>query len=130
MISARYSSNDSDCVNPPSPYQRNNGERDYTIWVGNLQAKLKAGGRPLAVGVDYTHNTVDYVAGVTHGVNATNQNETDGWDAYVTYGSTKSKGDWLLGYWYAHIEQFAVNSSFAQDDWVAGALLPRPVPVT
>jgi hypothetical protein len=26
--------------------------------------------------------------------------------------------DWLVGYYYAHIETFAVNASYAQDDWV------------
>ena len=52
------------------------------------------------------------------GITASNEDETDGWDVYVKYGSTKNKGDWLLGYWYADIEQLAVNSSFAQDDWV------------
>ena len=30
----------------------------------------------------------------------------------------KNKGDWLAAYYYARIEQFAVNNSFAQDDWV------------
>ncbi len=106
-------SSESDC----DLYQRNNGERDYTIWVGNLQAKLKAGGRPLAIGADFMHNTEDYAL-TDPGITATNQDETDGWDVYVKYGGTKNKGDWLLGYWYADIEQFAVNSSFAQDDWV------------
>lgn len=28
------------------------------------------------------------------------------------------KGYWLIAYYYAHIETFAVNSSCAQDDWV------------
>ena len=33
-------------------------------------------------------------------------------------GSLKERGDWLAAYYYARIETFAVNSSFAQDDWV------------
>lgn len=28
------------------------------------------------------------------------------------------QGDWLVGYYYADIETLAVNSSFAQDDWM------------
>ncbi len=104
---------DADCA----LYLRNNGERDYTIWVGNLQAKFKVNNRPLAVGVDYMHNTEDYEL-TDPGITTTNQDQTDGWDVYIKYGSTKNKGDWLFGYWYADIEQFAVNSSFAQDDWV------------
>lgn len=44
--------------------------------------------------------------------------EADAMRVWPASTSTKNKGDWLLGYWYADIEQFAVNSSFAQDDWV------------
>jgi len=107
------SSSDSDCFG----YQRNNGERDYTIWVANIQAKYKLNGRTMAVGADYMHNTEDYAL-TDPGITATNIDETDGWDVYAKYGDTKKKGNWLVGYWYARIEQFAVNSSFAQDDWV------------
>jgi hypothetical protein len=29
----------------------------------------------------------------------------------------KERNDWLLGYYYAHVETFSVNASYAQDDW-------------
>jgi len=100
-------------------YLNNNGLRDYSIWVVNLQAKLKAGGKPLTLGADYIHNTEDYDAadliGASSGVDA---GDTDGYVVYALYGSLKNKGEWLAGYYYANIEEFAVNNSFAQDDWV------------
>ena len=47
-----------------------------------------------------------------------NHNEKFGYVLSAKLGKLKNKGDWLLGYYYAHIEQFSVNASFAQDDWV------------
>ena len=44
--------------------------------------------------------------------------ETDGYDAYLSWGGTGNKGDWRLGIWWAHIETLAVVASYAQDDWV------------
>jgi hypothetical protein len=113
--------NDPDCQNEGDGgfYLQSNGLRDYTIWVGNVQGKLEIAGRPMTVGGDYMYNLEDYDASDPGDhVTADNEDETDGWDVYVKYGSTKKKGDWLVGYWYARIEQFAVNNSMAQDDWV------------
>ncbi|MBT4520480.1 MAG: porin [Halieaceae bacterium] len=98
-------------------YLQDNGRRDYQIWVANLQAKFSAGNRPLKIGVDFMSNSESYKLGEP-GISSSNKDETDGWDAYVSWGSTGKQGDWLVGYWYANIEQFAVNNSFAQDDWV------------
>lgn len=75
------------------------------------------GDRPLKIGIDYMHNSKSYAL-TDPGITPSNQNEKDDWDAYIVYGSTKKKHDWLLGYWYANIEQLAINSSFTQDDWV------------
>lgn len=90
-----------------------NGQRDYRIWVGNLQADVGK----LSVGGDFMHNSENYSAGEP-GITPLNEDETDGWDVYVTYGSPGKRGDWLLGWWYARIEQFAVNNSYSQDDWM------------
>jgi hypothetical protein len=35
----------------------------------------------------------------------------------VQLGQLKRRHDWLLSYYYAHIERFAVNASYAHDDW-------------
>jgi hypothetical protein len=33
-------------------------------------------------------------------------------------GTRNYPHDWLLGYYYAHIEILSVNASYAQDDWI------------
>ena len=35
----------------------------------------------------------------------------------MQWGQLRERHDWLLGYYYAYIETFAVNASYAQDDW-------------
>lgn len=99
--------------------RRGNSGRDYTLWVANLQAKLPdVGGRALRLGFDYMTNTEDYDPGDPDPVTAANHDQDEGYVAYLDWGGTKKKGDWRLGLWYAHIETFAVNASYAQDDWV------------
>ncbi len=99
--------------------RRGNGTRDYSIWVANFQAKLPdVGGRPLALGVDYMTNTETYSATDPDPFTAANRDQTDGYDAHLSWGGTSNRGDWRLGVWWAHIETFAVNASYAQDDWV------------
>ena len=109
-------------ANPDDPsgaiLRQGNGGRDYLIWVGNLQARLNVGGRPLALGVDYMANTEDYAASDPDPYTAAHRDETEGYDAYVTWGGAGKKGDWLVGLWYAHVEPLAVGASYAQDDWV------------
>lgn len=94
-----------------------NGARDYTIAVGNLQAKTNVGGRPLTFGADLFLNLEDYDTSADP-FTVANADETTGYTLSVMYGGTKKANDWLLGYSYARIEQFAVNNSYAQDDWV------------
>jgi len=89
-----------------------NGARDYGIWVVSVQGKLKAGGYPLTLGADFMRNTKDY------SVTDPDRNETNGYVLSAKWGKAKSKGDWQLGYYYAHIEKYAVNASYAQDDWI------------
>jgi hypothetical protein len=111
-----------------------NGGRDYRIWIGSLQQQFKAGNYPITLGVDVMHNDQDYSADELDQVCITdmadpsqdtcnryftrdNRDEDDGYVISVKLGQLKAKNDWLLGYYYAHIETFAVNSSYAQDDW-------------
>lgn len=104
---------DADTSDPDAALLRNgNGARDYTIWAGSVQAQFGVGGHPLTVGVDVMHNSQSYAATVA------DRDQTDGYVASVIYGNLKAPGDWLAGYYYARIEKFAVNSSYAQDDWV------------
>jgi len=81
------------------------GLRDYGILVGNFQVAFSGGEKPVVLGVDLMHNRDA-------------PDDSDGHVLSVRYGSTKSKGEWLVGYWYASVERLAVVGSYAQDDWV------------
>lgn len=96
---------------------RGNGARDYNTWIVSAQLRLKAGDKPLKLGADIMSNTENYSSTDPDPNTANNFDQTDGFDIFVLWGSTKPK-DWLLGYYYANIEALAVNSSYAQDDWV------------
>ncbi len=93
-----------------------NESRDYKIWIASLQGKFKVG-LPLTVGIDWMHNTQNYGIDDPDPFTIANRDETDGYVFSIQLGQLKEKNDWLLGYYYAHIETFAVNSSYAQDDW-------------
>ncbi|MFQ5534440.1 MAG: putative porin [Sphingomonadales bacterium] len=97
-----------------------NGARDYTIWTGGLQVKFKAGGlgQPITLGFDYMHNSEDYSVTDPDPFTVANRGERDGFAGSIKLGKLKEKGDWLAAYYYAHIETLAVNSSYAQDNWV------------
>ena len=96
----------------------NNGARDYTIWVGNVQASLTAMDRPLKLNLDVFHNSENYSISAPDAFTALHRNETDGYVFSARLGNTDGRGHWLFGYYYSHIETFAVNNSLAQDDWV------------
>ena len=98
--------------------RRGNGARDYSIVVGNAQAKLVHAGRPLRFGFDWMWNVEDYAAADPDPFTAANRDETYGVVASVNYGRLRERHDWLCGYDYARIEALAVNASYAQDDWV------------
>ncbi len=93
---------------------RSNGLRDYSIWVGSLQGKLGK----WTLGADVMHNDESYSPSDPDPVTAANHDQTDGFVLSVKYGGLKAKGDWLAAVYYAEIEALAVNSSYAQDDWV------------
>lgn len=95
-----------------------NGARDYTIWVGNVQAQWRAWGRPVTLGLDVMHNGEDYSAADPDPVTAANHDQRDGFVASLGVGGLGPGGAWSVGYAYARIETLAVNASYAQDDWV------------
>ena len=96
---------------------RGNGARDYTIWVGSLQHKFKAGKKPFALGVDLLHNSENYSATDPDPFTSASHDQTNGFVLTTRLGSTGEKGDWLAAWYYAEIETFAVNSSYSEDDW-------------
>ena len=95
-----------------------NGARDYTIWVANVQASLRAMDRPFKLNLDLIHNSEDYSASDPDAFTAFHRNETDGYVISARLGDTNDRGHWLFGYYYSHIDTLAVNNSLAQDDWV------------
>lgn len=98
--------------------RRGNGARDYTLWVGNLQAKAPVAGSDLTIGLDLMVNSESYDRADPDPFTAANHDQTDGFVVSVRWGRLVAAGDWLVGYWYARIETFAVNASHAQDDWI------------
>ena len=97
---------DADPGDPDAPLLLSgNGARDYRIWVANLQAKF---GR-WTLGVDAMHNSESYPAGDPL------RDEVDGYVGSLAHDLGKG---WRAAYFYAHIEAYAVHSSYAQDDWV------------
>jgi hypothetical protein len=95
-----------------------NGKRDYTLWIGSLQGKLKARSLPVVLGLDYLYNSKDYSPLDADPFTAANWDQTDGYVFSIRVGSKTEKGDWLAAYYFARIETFAVMNSYAQDDWV------------
>ena len=49
---------------------------------------------------------------------ASDDDETFGFVLSASLGQLKKKHDWQVAYFYSHIETFAFNASYAQDDWV------------
>jgi hypothetical protein len=100
-------------------YLRNrNGARDYLLGVLSTQWSTPAAtGRSFVLGLDLIKNFLDYNAADTAPFAAKQAGETNGYVISALYGSLKNPHDWQVGYYYAHIETFAVNASYAQDDW-------------
>ncbi len=95
-----------------------NGERDYLIGAANVQGVSEVGGVPLTLGADLFYNFEDYDAADIAPFAASDTDEVLGYAVSLKLGRLKEKHDWLLAYYYAHVETFAVNASYAQDDWV------------
>lgn len=90
---------------------RTNDDVDFTINALDIHYQFNAGEVPVTLGGTYVHN---FDSGPP---NDSERHETDGYVLYGTLGDLSSKGDWLLGYFYANIEKYAVARFFAQDDW-------------
>jgi hypothetical protein len=95
-----------------------NGERDYLIGVGSAQWSLPIHKVPFALGADVFYNLMDYDAEDVAPFPEDDDDEKLGYVLSAVFGQLKERNDWLLGYYYAHIETFSVNASYAQDDWV------------
>ena len=95
-----------------------NGERDYLIGVASAQWTIPLKGIPLTLGGDVFNNFQNYDAADVAPFPASDDDETFGFVLSASLGQLKKKHDWQVAYFYSHIETFAVNASYAQDDWV------------
>ncbi len=95
-----------------------NGSRDYRLLSASVQARFTAGSRPLVLGGDVLHNIEDYADDDPDPFTAENFDQVDGYVALATWGSLDERGAWLVGWYHARIQTFAVHNSYAQDDWV------------
>lgn len=100
-----------------NPERRNRvlGDLDYGLWV--LSARVRQASWRMSVGVDMMVNVEDYPT------NLHARDQTQGFVWSLHHGNLDDKnrwqrGDWRLGYTYAHIGQYAVVAFLAQDDWV------------
>ena len=90
-----------------------NGMRDYGIWAINGQLKFDK----LKFGADYYVNSEDYSAADANAFTAFHNDQDTGYVVSAAHGNTKPQS-WLFAYYYMNMETLAVNSSYAQDDWV------------
>jgi hypothetical protein len=87
-------------------------DMDYGIWVVGIKAAFKGTPKPWSLGVDFMRNTKEYPSALF------NAGQKTGYVFGANLGRLKEKKDWLIGYYYAHIEKFAVVARPAQDDWL------------
>jgi hypothetical protein len=99
-------------------YLDENGDRDYTTLQVSVQTRIQAWTAPLRLGVDLALNTEGYDDAPSGSFTEFHRGEDVGCVLSATWGDAAEVGDWQVGYSYAYVETFAVNNSFAQDDWV------------
>ncbi len=103
-----------------------NGARDYCLGVLSAQYVVPlATNRPLTLGGSLLKNFENYTVADTAPYNVSQADQTNGYMLSATVGQLKKSRDWLLGYFYAHIETFSVNASYAPDDWARFGVGPQ-----
>lgn len=83
---------------------------DYSIWASSLQLKIKGIG--LTAGFDYYKNLNNYKNNVD--ISEVFEDQTTGLVGSLEYNKNK----YMIGYYYANIQKYAVIDYFAQDDWL------------
>ncbi len=94
-----------------------NNTRDYDLLNLQLQHRSTVLGRPLRLGVDYSHNFKDYSPAPPGSFSEFHQDHVNGWVLEALWGPSGSAGDVQVGYYYSHIETLAAHSSYIEDDW-------------
>ena len=95
---------------PNKPDGSHTFKLDYTIWASSLQFKIKGSG--LTAGFDYYKNVNNYKNNVD--ISEIFEDQTSGLVGSLEY----QKNRYMVGYYYASIQKYAVIDYFAQDDWL------------
>ena len=96
-----------------------NGPRfklDYNFMVTSLKLEFNKK-QPICVGVDHFLNLENYDSFPDSLINPVFKDQKNGWVVSAQIGQLKEKGDWLIGYYYVHKEEFSVVSYYTEDDW-------------
>ncbi|MGV6844671.1 MAG: putative porin [Lutibacter sp.] len=83
---------------------------NYNIWASSMQFNFKNAGFKL--GLDYFKNLSNYNSNLN--IEKLYKNQNSAFVGSLIYKIKKTQ----IGYYYAHIEKYAVIDYFAQDDWV------------
>ena len=109
--------------------------RDYSTVVVNGQWNVEIGQIRLQLGADYYLNTETYDNKSPESFDGFHKDEDTGYTVFVTWGDDgavtaagkdknaernegEMRGYWRVGVYYTHMEMFAFNNSYMQDDWV------------
>jgi len=109
--------------------------RDYSTVVVNGQWNVEIGQEVFQLGADYYLNTENYDNESPGSFGDFHKDEDIGYTIFATWGGDRAiaaagkdsnedrnagemQGYWRVGVYYTHVEMFAFNSSYMQDDWV------------
>ncbi|CAG0969251.1 hypothetical protein MTYP_01163 [Methylophilaceae bacterium] len=104
-----------------------NGNRDYRIGIASIQAERSIQPGPfdanfIRLGADLIRNFSNYSSKDSDPVTAEFSEAKDGFTVSTVLGSTitdaEGTGRWQVTYMYAYIEKLAINSAYAQSNWV------------
>ena len=87
----------------------------YRLWISSCRVRFTTR-IPVAIGLDLMLNLADYSQDTV--MPQVFKSQKTGAVASLLVGQQKSKGDWLVGYYFAYKQQNSVVAYFAEDDWV------------
>lgn len=94
-----------------------NGSRDYTLITAGAQYSFELTGFGLRLGTELYRNLKDYGPMPIDEFTRNHADEKSGFAIYAGIGRPESNS-WDISLTYASVDAFAVNSSYAQDDWL------------
>jgi len=95
-----------------------NNTRDYHTVALQGQMRFYTLSKLLRIGATVGHNFKNYDNEPAGSFSEFHKDDVDFYTVFINWGSTKYRGDWLVGYYWAHIDALALHSSYTEDDWV------------